>query len=183
MEIKEIINFVIESGTQFLLLTGLALFLLVLFIDLFTSTRRITKKARSIINVEGEKLEELENKYTILKSHALSYVNTLGGKGSKQLYELNTILSNQADFLSFLSELIAEGDLDEADRIMKERSEQKEELQWDKRAEKLIMELGQKISMASNSSSNLGLVTNPHSSSSRRESTQVSLVRAKIIPK
>jgi len=156
---------------------GIGLGLLLLFIDLFSNAYRTIKKAKRKLNSEGTILEKLEGQFSVLRSHAPTYANSLGGEGAKLINELEKILSEQRDTLELLSELVYEKDLDFINNVFDKEEEFKaDKPQWDKRAENIISYLGSKILEASNKSYELGVPK-----SSRHDTTIISLIKAQII--
>jgi hypothetical protein len=174
--ILELIN--IQILVQIGIGIGLILFLLV--IDITTTTRRIIKRAKHNFNDENEKLKEIEHQFSIIKSLAPTYINSLGKTGSDLLKELDTIIYERGGTLAQIEALIKDNDINDLLDLLEEENKlkNKKSYRWEVRAETIIRELGSKISQASNLASQLGVPK----SKSRREGTQLSLIQAKIIP-
>jgi hypothetical protein len=174
--ILEIVN--IQLLVQVGIGIGLMLFLLV--IDITTSAKRIINRARFKIHHENEKLKKIEHQFSIIKSHAPTYINSLGKTGSDLLRELDTIIVEREETLSQIEALIRENDIDDLLHLLEDENHpaNNKHFKWEVRAESIIWELGNKIYKASNLASKAGVPKNKN----RREGTQMSLSQARIIP-
>lgn len=167
----------LDQSTMYYAGIGVGLALLLLFIDLFSNAYRTIKKAKRKLNTDGTILEKLEAQFSVLRSHAPTYSNSLGSEGAKLINELEKILSEQRDTLELLSELVYEKDLDFINNVFDKEEELKaDKPKWDKRAENIISYLGSKILEASNKSGELGVPK-----TSRHDTTILSLIKAQII--
>lgn len=154
----------------------LALFLLV--VDITTGTRRVINNAKYILKTEQEKLKKIEHQFSIIKTHAPTYINSLGKNGSDLLQELDTIIIEREESLSMIKNFIEEGSIDDLVDMIEEEKEKSQNFKWATRADILIRELGNKIFKASNHASSAGIPK----VKTKREGTQVSLSQARIIP-
>ena len=146
------------------------------------------------------KLEELqsrlggfEKRLGLIQGHALDYMNSISGEGSKALYQLQQILISQREMIQEIESYLATQDLGalkKADRLLeqtlspssltvnggRDRSGNTVE-NWESRSEELLQTLGLDISLASQSSQEAGF----NRCNRKRRGTNMNLQEAGII--
>lgn len=172
------INALIDFEIVIYISIASAMIIFLLLVDLSTTSIRVIRSAKYLIRMESEKLKKIDYQFSIIKTHAPTYINSLGKGGSDLLHELDTIIIEREETIAQLTEFIKDRDLEEIVHLLELEADKSKDFKWTQRAETLIRELGNKIYKASSFAHNAGLPKNK----SKREPTRLSLAKAKIIP-
>lgn len=168
----------LNKDTLYLALTGVITLIFIILLDLVTKVYKTKRRAKKKIRIEGPLVEDLEERYAILSSHASMYANSLGAEGAKLLAELKQIIDEQIDTLEMLQFCIENDNIEDIQEFYRKYDEltPKQKAVWISRSNHIIQLLGNKIYEISERSTNVGLPK-----AKRRESTVESLRKWHIL--
>ncbi|HMO18435.1 MAG TPA: hypothetical protein PKA63_09100 [Oligoflexia bacterium] len=172
--LKEVAKDVDSQHALYALVIALTLFLTILFTDLFSYSLRIRRIAKQLLKRQTKALEELENQFAVLQSHAPTYINSLGEDGSRFLTIINSTLGKKREFLELISELLEQNEVSEIQHIITNENISDK---WIMETRIQIYNVGKLILEASKRASLAGVPKRK----GRREDTIMSLSRASII--
>lgn len=168
----------IDQDTLYLIVGGIATIIALTILDLTTTFIKVKRRAKKKIKVEGPIIDELNDKLTIISNHASMYANSLGAEGAKLLFELKSLIEEQAETLEMLQACIDTDSIEDIQAYYKHYDDltPKQKIQWITRSNHLIDLLGKRIYDVSERSTNMGIPK-----VKRKENTIDSLRRWNII--
>ena len=172
---------------------------------LISIQERVDKSVKDKFESLQSRLGAFEHRLSLLQGHALDYMNSLSGEGTRALYRLQQILSAQRELMQQIESQIKLADvaaLREAEKMLddansppsttkqkavkeqdhtegEEQALQEDEIprtNWEQQAEELFQLLGLDIALASESSKSSGLPRRR-----KRQPTSLSLEEAGIL--
>ena len=155
-------------------LYGIAICILVLcyaIVRLVSIHARLDSSVRTKLADLVERVENFEQRLTMIQGHALDYINSISGDGSRALYKLQRILATQREIIGRIQVFVERQDVDSlrqaefilADTLSRAYIKQGTAPQnsvldnWEAHTEELIQLLGFDISLASKSSHDSGM--------------------------
>lgn len=154
--------------------------------------QRLDHAVRSKLYELQDRLEAFEKRLGLIQEHALDYMNSISGEGSRALYQLQQIISAQRELIREIEGHLAAQDINalrNADRLLEDtlhknrmqHSEKKTATMrltenWEVKSEELLQTLGLDISLASQSSHDSGIPRRR-----KRRGTSMSLKEAGIL--
>ena len=155
---------------------------------------RLDGAVRGKLTELQERLSSFEHRLSLIQEHALDYMNSISGEGSRALYQLQQIIASQRELIAQIESHLASQDINalrKADRLLEETLHKATPVghgskssaaygklleNWESRSEELLQTLGLDISLASESSRSSGLPKRR-----KRRGTSMSLKEAGIL--